>query len=183
LVRGGLRLVDDPSVTFDAERRRMFHVTGRDGRSLAEEQVRAGLAQPDGRGPDRDRLAAAAAEARAAGRGCVWQGQAGEADAPHATLAAALGPGDGPLARGASKAMAAPLEALPATSNGPLPGGGAPPGSTRCASAGGAWRPRNAPARRRPAPNTPATMRRIPTPATAGPPVLGAAPLAEPPQL
>ena len=75
LVRGGLRLEEDPGSAFDALGRRMYYGTTRDGKSIAEEQVKAGVAQAGGEGRERDTLAAAEATARAAGRGCLWRGQ------------------------------------------------------------------------------------------------------------
>ncbi|MGH2351160.1 MAG: thermonuclease family protein, partial [Chloroflexota bacterium] len=43
LVGGGVRLEEDPSITFDTFQRRMYHVATRDGRALADEQIKAGL--------------------------------------------------------------------------------------------------------------------------------------------
>jgi endonuclease YncB( thermonuclease family) len=52
----------------------MYDVRTRDGRSIAEEMVAAGLARVTGQGKRNRALADLEAQARAAGRGCVWQG-------------------------------------------------------------------------------------------------------------
>jgi glucose/arabinose dehydrogenase len=65
----------------------MYYAQTPDGRSVAAEQVKAGVARSDSRGKERQQLDAVQAEARAARRGCLWQGQpAAEADG--VTLAA-----------------------------------------------------------------------------------------------
>jgi len=79
LVRGGLRLEEDPQLTFDNRTRRMYHVRTRDGVPVARELARAGVAHADGRGSDRGAVAAALADAQANNRGCLW-GSVGAAD-------------------------------------------------------------------------------------------------------
>ena len=54
--------------------RRMYNVRTPDGRSVAEEMVTAGFARASGQGANRDRLAGLEAAAKAARRGCLWQG-------------------------------------------------------------------------------------------------------------
>jgi endonuclease YncB( thermonuclease family) len=52
----------------------MYHVRTRDGRSIAEEMVAAGFARATGKGKKNRELADLEAQAKAAGRGCVWEG-------------------------------------------------------------------------------------------------------------
>jgi endonuclease YncB( thermonuclease family) len=70
----GVRLVEEPGVTFDARSRRLYHVTTGDGQSIAAQMVAAGFARADGHGSNRETLAELEATARAAGRGCLWAG-------------------------------------------------------------------------------------------------------------
>jgi endonuclease YncB( thermonuclease family) len=74
LVSDGVRLVEEPGLTVDRRKRRMYHVMTLDGLSIAEELVSAGLATADGQGANRDRLAELQADARDARRGCLWGG-------------------------------------------------------------------------------------------------------------
>ena len=69
---GGVRLVGEPGMTFDARSRRLYHMTTGDGRSVAAEMVAAGFASADGQGSNRETLAALEETARAARRGCLW---------------------------------------------------------------------------------------------------------------
>jgi endonuclease YncB( thermonuclease family) len=69
---GGVRLVEEPGVTFDARSRRLYHIMTGDGRSVAAEMVGAGFASADGQGSNRETLAELEAAARAARRGCAW---------------------------------------------------------------------------------------------------------------
>lgn len=71
-VSDGVQLTEEPGLTLDARKRRMYHVTAPDGRSLAEELVASGFARADGQGANRDRLAELEAAAREARRGCLW---------------------------------------------------------------------------------------------------------------
>ena len=68
-------LADDPAHQFDEIGRRLYYAYTEDGRSIDEILVREGLGRAvrvdAGRGPA---LAAAQAEAEAAGRGCLWGG-------------------------------------------------------------------------------------------------------------
>ena len=72
LTKGGLHVEEDPQITFDARKRRMYYAYTPDGQSVAEALMRAGVARPDGRGVESARLAAAEAEAKAARAGCLW---------------------------------------------------------------------------------------------------------------
>lgn len=71
---GGVQLVEEPGVRFDARSRRLYHMNTGDGRSVAAEMVAAGFATADGQGSNRETLAELEATARAAGRGCLWAG-------------------------------------------------------------------------------------------------------------
>ena len=91
--QGGLRLVEDPNEYLDVEGRRLYYVEEQDGRPLADELVRAGVAKADGKGKDKDRLKQLEDDARANGRGCLWGGRAvGSSDAPAGTSDVALEP-------------------------------------------------------------------------------------------
>jgi endonuclease YncB( thermonuclease family) len=71
---GGIRLEEDPTFAFDVRKRRMYYTQLPDrASSAAVEMARAGLVKPDGRGVEAKAIAAAAAEAAAGGRGCVWR--------------------------------------------------------------------------------------------------------------
>jgi glucose/arabinose dehydrogenase/endonuclease YncB( thermonuclease family) len=85
--RGPLRLDEDLAFTFDARGRRMYYASNRDGRSIAEELVRAGVARAEGSGRERNRLGELESEARAAGRGCLWGGQQGAGASDTASMA------------------------------------------------------------------------------------------------
>jgi glucose/arabinose dehydrogenase/endonuclease YncB( thermonuclease family) len=93
LVRGGLRLEEDRSLTFDECRRRLYRVVTRTGRPADEVLTEAGVARADGRGTHRQSLAAAEAASRAARRGCLWgRGVAGSIpDGRLATMSPDLG--------------------------------------------------------------------------------------------
>jgi endonuclease YncB( thermonuclease family) len=52
----------------------MYDVRTRDGRSIAEEMVAAGFARATGQGKKNRALADLEAQAKASGRGCLWQG-------------------------------------------------------------------------------------------------------------
>jgi endonuclease YncB( thermonuclease family) len=75
LIAGGaIRLEEDPTVAFDARKRRMYYAKLADRHlSAAIEMARAGFVKPDGRGNEAEQIAAAAREAAAARRGCVWR--------------------------------------------------------------------------------------------------------------
>lgn len=73
LTDGGLRLEEDAQLVFDARNRRTYYADTPDGRSIGAQLVQAGVARADGQGQERDQLAAAEAEARAAQRGCLWR--------------------------------------------------------------------------------------------------------------
>jgi endonuclease YncB( thermonuclease family) len=74
LVRGGIHLDDDASITFDSRLRRMYQGVALDGKPIGEQLARAGLVVGDGRGQHGSDVLAAEVEARSAGRGCAWQG-------------------------------------------------------------------------------------------------------------
>jgi endonuclease YncB( thermonuclease family) len=71
LVADGLRLEEDPEIVFDERDRRMYYALTADGRSIALELVRAGVAQANGAGREAGSLQAAEAEARTANVSCV----------------------------------------------------------------------------------------------------------------
>jgi endonuclease YncB( thermonuclease family) len=73
LVAGGVQLIEDPTLTLDGRKRRMYHVMTPDGQSIAEQLVSAGLARADGRGANREQLAELEATARKERRGCLWE--------------------------------------------------------------------------------------------------------------
>jgi len=91
LVKQGLRLEEDPNITFDARGRRMYQAYTKDGALLAEEMVKAGFAKPGAQrdlvrsarqaGRELTRLRAADAEAVAAGRGCATRFEPSTRDA------------------------------------------------------------------------------------------------------
>src|SRR5215208_6214856 len=100
LTRGGVLLDEDPGLTFDGRGRRLYYARTRDGRAIALELVTAGVARADGTGAESAQLAAAEADARAAGRGCLWRGpQAAAAPAP---------PGAAPVPRPVAAVTAVP---------------------------------------------------------------------------
>lgn len=77
LSRGGLVLEEDPTVAFDDLKYRVYHARTKDGRSVSQELVRAGLAAVEPTvGDPRFQYAGDEAAARAAGRGCLWSGNA-----------------------------------------------------------------------------------------------------------
>src|SRR3712207_1734721 len=87
LVRGGVRLEEDPTLTFDARGRRMYYAFTRDGRPLAPELVTAGVAQALAAGRESAQLRQAEAAARMARRGCVWGGPLTTTAAPRTAAA------------------------------------------------------------------------------------------------
>ena len=72
-IKEGLVLKDDSTLTIDGRKRRMYQAFTADGRSVARELVRAGVARADTRGEQKDEIARLEDEARAAGQGCVWR--------------------------------------------------------------------------------------------------------------
>ncbi len=74
LAQGGLTLEEDSTIKFDALHRFVYSARTRDGRVVAEELVKAGVAKVNGTGEPRHRYTAAEADARAAQRGCLWNG-------------------------------------------------------------------------------------------------------------
>jgi endonuclease YncB( thermonuclease family) len=66
--------VEEEAGALQQSYRRMYNVRTPDGRSVAEEMVTAGFARASGQGANRDRLAGLEAAAKAARRGCLWQG-------------------------------------------------------------------------------------------------------------
>jgi len=85
LAQGGLILEEDSAIAYDAAYRRLYSARTHDGRVVAEELVKAGVAKVNGVGEPRHQYDAAEADARAAKRGCLWNGgQATNAAAPAA---------------------------------------------------------------------------------------------------
>ncbi len=78
LLRGGVNLEEEPALTTDpptdARKRRLYHGNARDGRKVAEELVKAGVARANGEGKYAGQLGGLENAARAAGRGCLWGG-------------------------------------------------------------------------------------------------------------
>ncbi|MCU1326207.1 MAG: hypothetical protein JWN34_1577, partial [Bryobacterales bacterium] len=64
-------LEEDPKITFDARGRRMYYLRTSDGRSVAQELAKAGLAVPDGTGKEAAKLMGLSKQASAAGLGCL----------------------------------------------------------------------------------------------------------------
>jgi glucose/arabinose dehydrogenase len=102
MARGGLHLESDPSFHFDDRFRRMYAASTPAGESVALSLIRAGFAHADGKGKQAADLAAAEAQARGGGQGCLW---GGASTSPSRTLA--------PAATNASTA-AASVATLPA---------------------------------------------------------------------
>lgn len=73
LVVDGAVLDEEPGLIFDSRSRRLYHVMTLDGRSVAEELVRAGYARANGLGVNHDRLTELETEAHDAQRGCLWR--------------------------------------------------------------------------------------------------------------
>jgi glucose/arabinose dehydrogenase len=74
LIGRGMVLQDDPANLMDVRKRRLYVVRTGDGRSVAIELLKAGLAKTTGVGPEAAAMAAAEATARQSGTGCVWGG-------------------------------------------------------------------------------------------------------------
>jgi glucose/arabinose dehydrogenase/endonuclease YncB( thermonuclease family) len=117
LTKNGLRLEEDPSITFDARGRRMYHVKTRDGQPLAATLARAGVARPDGQGAEEEQQRIAEAAAEGAQAGCATGAGAGAprgggegASAEASAEASAAAPAEGP------KGQPAPAQII-------LPGG------------------------------------------------------------
>jgi len=73
LVAGGeLSLEEDSALAFDANGLRLYYARTRDGRAVGQELVKAGVARSSGKADNRHRFAADEAQARDAGRGCLW---------------------------------------------------------------------------------------------------------------
>jgi glucose/arabinose dehydrogenase/endonuclease YncB( thermonuclease family) len=71
-VKNGLRLEDDPTITIDGRKRRMYRALTLDGHPVAQELIRGGFARADTRGQHKGELAKLELEASTAGDGCVW---------------------------------------------------------------------------------------------------------------
>ena len=76
LARGGLRLEEDATIAFDARNYRVYYALTKDGRSVTQELVKAGLAQVNATGEAAHRFPNDAANARAVGKGCLWNSDA-----------------------------------------------------------------------------------------------------------
>src|SRR5438094_4401819 len=57
LVKGGVRLEDDPALATSPRKLRLYHAIARDGRLIGEEMARAGVARANGQGNRRQQLA------------------------------------------------------------------------------------------------------------------------------
>jgi glucose/arabinose dehydrogenase len=74
---GGLRLFEEPGLTFDARGRRMYYALPTvDNVSVAEKLVAGGFADVDGTGKNKDVLARLKAGAMVTRAGCLWQTKA-----------------------------------------------------------------------------------------------------------
>jgi endonuclease YncB( thermonuclease family) len=71
LVADGLRLEEDPEIVLDERGRRMYYALTADGRSIAQELVRAGVAAATRTGREADSLRTAETEARDTGARCL----------------------------------------------------------------------------------------------------------------
>ena len=96
--RGGIRLEEEPTLPFDARKRRMYYVQERTGRSLIRELVGGGVSRANGFGKEAVELAAAEADARAVGRGCLWNRPSADAR-PSADNLLSAGTGDAVFAK------------------------------------------------------------------------------------
>jgi glucose/arabinose dehydrogenase len=74
LVGRGVVLQDDPAMVLDERKRRMYHASTLDGRSVAAALVSAGLARANGVGAEAATLSALESQARQSQAGCVWGG-------------------------------------------------------------------------------------------------------------
>ena len=71
LAKDGLRLMEEPGELLDERGRRLYRAFTRDGRPVAGELARRGLARVGRRGQERATVAGDVATAEAAGRGCI----------------------------------------------------------------------------------------------------------------
>jgi glucose/arabinose dehydrogenase len=85
LVKGGLYLAEDPRITFDSKKRRMYYSISRDNRKLAAELVKAGMAESSHQGKDEPELDADEQNARRSGAGCLWGRSSGQTEIPDET--------------------------------------------------------------------------------------------------
>jgi glucose/arabinose dehydrogenase/endonuclease YncB( thermonuclease family) len=75
LVKNGLKLVEEPELSFDARERRMYNVQKPDGSSVADALTRAGVVRVGQHGRERGQLRTAAQQATSTGTGCVNGGR------------------------------------------------------------------------------------------------------------
>ncbi len=99
LSSGGLQLEEDTAATFDAHNRRVYHALTRDGRPVARELVRAGVARVTAEGEARHRFPTDEAAARASGTGCLWNTNVGASAARAPSSARSTAPAPSGLTR------------------------------------------------------------------------------------
>ena len=76
LVKARLNLDEDPTIAYDARKRRMYYAYGPSGTSIAHQLVNAGLAHANGQGKEAATLAADEQDAKVHGRGCIFNAAA-----------------------------------------------------------------------------------------------------------
>jgi len=86
LLKGGVHLEDDPTITFDSRLRRMYRAYALDGTDVAVALARQGVVVGNGGGQHGSDVLAAEIEARAANRGCAWRGLAPPRQLPNGRL-------------------------------------------------------------------------------------------------
>ena len=74
LVKAGVHLDEDKTITFDSRSRRMYYWSTPDGRDIALLLVQAGVVHADGTGKNAAALGDAETKAKAAKTGCLWNG-------------------------------------------------------------------------------------------------------------
>ncbi len=105
LARGGIHFDDDPTVTFDSRLRRMYRAVALDGRDVAEELARSGVAVGDGHGQRATNVFTAENEARGANRGCAWRSVPPPQQLPNGRVARLDGSDLSDVARGIGNAL------------------------------------------------------------------------------
>jgi glucose/arabinose dehydrogenase/phosphodiesterase/alkaline phosphatase D-like protein len=132
LVKAGVRLEEDPALTFDNLNRRMYHVTSlADGGLLAQKLASTGVVHSDGRGSKAAVHAAVSAAERDAAKsktGCVWGGKTvvpipiqvspPTPRSPETRLPVAVS-GSSPAYSGAAATASAPTQAFAGATFGP----------------------------------------------------------------
>ncbi|HEY0069958.1 MAG TPA: NPCBM/NEW2 domain-containing protein [Chloroflexia bacterium] len=100
LVSDGIHLEEDPLLMFDSRDLRLYYGYTRDGRSIAEQLVALGVADPTGQGKEKDHLSALAAQSRSQRKGCTWDAGRRQPSIPPEAPANASPSPDAPQATG-----------------------------------------------------------------------------------